>query len=52
MRILKLALILLSISLFVFACSQPDTTKTTNVTPTNNNAAVTVAPAAQPTAAS
>ncbi|MEO6590471.1 MAG: cytochrome c [Pyrinomonadaceae bacterium] len=49
MRFLKFAFILLSFGLFVFACSQSDTTQTTNVTSTNTNAAAT--PFAQPTAA-
>ena len=36
MRILKFGLVLLSISLFVFACSQTETTKTTPANTANN----------------
>ena len=49
MRIVKFALVLLAVGLFVFACSQSETTKTTNLNSANNT--LNAAPSALPTAA-
>jgi mono/diheme cytochrome c family protein len=50
MKILKFCLVLLSVALFIFACSEnkPANTGTTNVVVTNTNAAVNTQPSAAP----